>query len=177
MSDKHHAREDGLDRFWRHAGLVMAVMVMPVLYSIVTAEVAFERSKSVEFCASCHVMTPYVEDLKKEDSELLAAKHAQYGRIQKNQCYTCHADYDIFGGVKAKINGVQHMAHYYFSEERPIKLYKPFPNSHCMQCHEKAKSFVKSEVHQGVMDSLKSGETSCIECHGPVHPSHLEAKK
>lgn len=148
-----------------------------MLYSIVTAEVAFERSKSLEFCASCHIMTPYVEGLKDEKSDLLAAKHYQFKRIQKNQCYTCHADYDLFGPIKAKANGMRHMVHYYFGEERPIKLYKPFSNSHCPQCHADSKSFVKAEVHEGIVDGLKSGETSCVECHGPVHPSHAEAKK
>lgn len=164
-------------RLWRHAFLVMAIVAVPVFYSMVTAEVAFERSKTTEFCASCHVMTPYVEGLKDPDSELLSAKHYQYRRINHNQCYTCHADYDLLGPMRAKMNGLKHLAHYYFGEPRKIALYKPFPNDHCLQCHDGAKSFVKAESHKEIFEQLKSDEMKCIDCHGPVHPSHVEKDK
>jgi nitrate/TMAO reductase-like tetraheme cytochrome c subunit len=159
---------------WIQATLFLAVVAIPVILSAVTFEVSFERSKSVEFCASCHVMTRFVDGLSEPDSDLLAAKHYQFRRINKNQCYTCHSDYDLWGPVKAKMNGLRHMAHYYFGEAREPKLYKPFPNDHCLQCHDKAKSFVKAATHQDIMESLRSNETSCITCHGPVHP---EAKQ
>lgn len=177
MDEDQAERRERAARIWRHIGLSAAIIVVPVLYSVVTAEVAFERSKTTQFCASCHVMTPYVEGLKDPDSELLAAKHYQYRRINHNQCYTCHADYDLFGPVKAKANGLKHMAHYYLGGSRPIKIYKPFPNSHCLQCHDGAKSFARAESHKEIMEGLRSGETSCIDCHGPVHPSHVEASR
>jgi len=164
----------GMDWVWRHIGLTMAIIVLPVLFSAVTAEVAFERSKSLEFCASCHVMTPYVEGLKEPGSELLAAKHYQNRRINHNQCYTCHADYDLFGPIEAKANGLKHMAHYYLGKPRKIALYKPFPNSRCLQCHDGAKSFVKAEAHNEIMAEIRSDAMKCVDCHGPVHPSHVE---
>ncbi|MBI4062127.1 MAG: NapC/NirT family cytochrome c [Elusimicrobia bacterium] len=169
--------EETRNRLWRHALLALVIIVIPVLYSAVTAEVALERSKSLQFCASCHVMTPYVEGLKAPDSELLAAKHYQYRRINHNQCYTCHADYDMFGPAKAKANGLKHMIHYYFAPPRKIALYKPFPNSHCLQCHDGARSFVKAESHKEIIEALRSDEMKCFDCHGPVHPSHVEKGK
>ena len=169
--DEHWAR------IYRHAILATVIIVVPVLYSVVTAEVALERSKTVEFCASCHVMTPYVEGLKAPDSDLLSAKHYQYRRINNNQCYTCHADYDLFGPVRAKMNGLRHLAHYYLGKPREIKIYKPFPNSHCLQCHDGAKSFVRAESHKEIIDQLRSDEMKCIDCHGPVHPSHVGKKE
>ncbi len=175
--DRTPRDEETRERIWRHALLALVIIVGPLLYSAVTAEVAFERSKSLEFCASCHVMTPYVAGLKDPDSELLAAKHYQYRRINRDQCYTCHADYDLFGPAKAKANGLKHMAHYYFGKPRKLALYKPFPNSHCLQCHDGAKSFVKAESHKEILAGLRSDEMRCVDCHGPVHPSHAEAGK
>ncbi len=157
---------------WVYGAIFAGLVLVPAVLSLVTAQVAFERSKSTEFCASCHVMKPYAEDLKNPDSDLLAAKHYQYRRINHNQCYACHTDYDFLGPVNAKIRGMRHVAAYYFgSGEKPLALYKPFKNSSCLQCHEGAKSFVQAAAHQGMLEELRSGEMDCVACHGPVHPS------
>lgn len=177
MKNKHGLDEDTQSRIWRHVCLSFGIIVVPVLYGAMTSGVAFERSKSLEFCASCHVMDPYVEGLKDPGSDLLAAKHYQNRRINENQCYTCHADYDLFGPVKAKINGLQHLVHNYLTPPREIKLYKPFPNSHCLQCHDGVKSFVKAEAHTDIMAELRSDAMKCADCHGAAHPTHAEAKK
>lgn len=170
-------KEEERTRLWRHAFLVMVIVALPVFYSMVTAQVAFDRSKSLEFCASCHVMTPYVEGLKDPDSTMLAAQHFQNRRINNAQCYTCHVDYDLLGPMRAKVNGLNHMVHYYLTPPREIKLYKPFPNKNCLQCHGDAASFLKSDAHTSILDQLKSDEMSCIDCHGPVHPKTEEKKK
>lgn len=161
---------------WVHGVLFLAVVAVPVLLSMVTGEVAFERSKSLQFCASCHAMDPYVNGLKDPDSELLSAKHYQYRRINHNQCYTCHTDYDFLGPAKAKVRGMRHVMSYYFGDkDKPIKLYKSFSNKTCLECHDGAKSFMKAEPHQEILEPLRSDEMSCISCHGPVHPTHQGA--
>lgn len=159
-----------------HGALFAGLLIVPILLSFVTAEVAFERTKSVEFCASCHVMEPYAKDLRDPNSEFLAAKHYAYRRINHNQCYTCHSDYDFMGPVKAKLRGMRHIGAYYFSSSnKPIHLYNSFRNETCLQCHDGARSFTRAVVHQGVMEQIRSDDMRCIDCHGPVHPSHQGA--
>lgn len=163
---------DGRRDLWLHGFLFLGLFIFPFLLSAVTAEVAFERSKSVQFCASCHVMEPFVNDLRNPDSELLAARHYAYRRINHDQCFTCHSDYDFLGPAKAKLHGMRHMAVYYFSSGRkPPHLYSPFKNSSCLQCHEGAKSFVRAAAHQEIMEQIHSNEMSCVDCHGPAHPA------
>lgn len=162
--------KDKLLEPWLHWVLFVGIVVVPVLLSAVTSEVAFSRSKSLEFCASCHVMDGHVNDLKDPKSENLAAKHYQYRRINQDQCYTCHTDYDFLGPVNAKIGGMKHLVHFYLSKERPLKLYKPYKNARCLHCHEGAKSYLAAETHKDIFEQIKSEDTSCIDCHGPVHP-------
>jgi len=153
-------------------GLFVFIVILPFVVSGTTATVSFGRASDVEFCASCHVMTPYVEDMRDPQSDKLAAKHFQHKWISSKQCYTCHTNYDFLGPVDAKIRGLRHAAAYYLSPRKDkIKLYKPFPNASCLHCHEDAKTFKESETHGSMMESIKSGEMSCVECHGPVHPS------
>jgi nitrate/TMAO reductase-like tetraheme cytochrome c subunit len=160
----------GLDP-WVGWSFFLGIVVLPVLLSVVTAEVAFERSKTLEFCSSCHTMDPFVNDLKDQNSSTLASKHYQYRRINYNQCYTCHSDYGFLGPVKTKLTGMKHTAIYYLGHAaKHITLYSPFPNANCLQCHEGAKSFLNNPAHQPIMAELRSGEMSCISCHSPAHP-------
>ncbi len=178
MKGKHGLDdEDTRASVWHHLFLALGIIVVPVLYGAATSSVAFERSKSLEFCASCHVMDPYVEGLKDPNSDLLAAKHYQYRRINTHQCYACHADYDLFGPVKAKVNGLSHFVHNYVGKPHEIKLYKPFPNARCLQCHDGAKSFVKAEAHTDIMAELRSDAMKCADCHGAAHPEHAGVPK
>ena len=70
--------------------LFFVVLVVPALLSLVTAELSFSRAQSVEFCGSCHVMTPWFENVTGEDSNSLAAEHYKRRWIQHEQCFTCH---------------------------------------------------------------------------------------
>ena len=161
---------------WLHWSLFLGLVALPALLSSVTAGVAFERAKTLEFCGSCHTMDPYVEGLKDPKSELLAAKHYQYRRINHNQCYTCHTDYNFLGPVNAKVRGMRHVVAYYIGGgKKQPQLYAPFKNAQCLQCHDGAKSFERAKSHADVIEQIRSDEMSCITCHGPVHPSH-EAK-
>ena len=70
----------------------------------------FERSKSTSFCLSCHIMEPHGRSLYVDDSTYLAAAHFQNHRVPADQaCYTCHTNYAMFGGFRAKLNGLHHI--------------------------------------------------------------------
>lgn len=159
---------------WLAGLLFAAIVVVPVLLSAVTVPVAFERGKSREFCASCHVMTPYIEGLDDPTRELLSAKHYQNKWINDNQCFTCHSDYGFFGEMKAKVNGMRHMAAYYSNSKKPVKLYHPYKNANCLHCHETTPKYKDQPAHADILETLKNEEMSCIDCHGPVHPSGVK---
>jgi nitrate/TMAO reductase-like tetraheme cytochrome c subunit len=151
-------------------------VLLPAAVTAVTVPVTFKQSKTVEFCASCHVMTPFVEDMKNPESENLAALHYDNRWIAHDQCMTCHTDYVWFGGLKAKLRGMRHVAAYYLApERREIELYEPFPNGNCLGCHSEAKGFRENPVHEAAAAELASGETSCLECHASIHPEPATA--
>lgn len=90
--------------------MVGFVVLSPLAY-VVNAGLAISGAKPVAFCASCHVMHGYVEDLKNPDSEHLAAQPYQFRGIADHQCYTCHSEYGLFGDVQAKRAGLRHPEH------------------------------------------------------------------
>ena len=158
--------------------LFFVVALLPALVSAVTIPVTFKRAKTVEFCASCHVMHPFVDDLKNPQSENLAAKHFDRRWIAHDQCYTCHTDYVWFGPLSAKTRGLRHLMAYYLApEHRDIKLYEPFPNGNCLQCHGQARGYRENPVHEAAAAQIASGETRCPECHAPIHPTTAEESK
>ncbi len=56
-----------------------------------------------------------------------------------------------------------------------IKLYQPFTNGKCMQCHStSAKKYV--ETHGEQLEQIRSGDLSCIDCHSEVHPTALSRR-
>lgn len=91
--------------------------------------------------------------------------------ILHNQCYTCHADYGFLGPIKTKLTSMGHVARYYGLLEMPkeIKLYKPFPNGNCLQCHGLAAGFKNNPAHAAVMKPILANQLSCVACHQPIH--------
>lgn len=89
--------------------LLVAEGLVPVMVAFLAFAHGLERSATVTACASCHVMTSFVEDLRNLKSETLAAIHFKHRYIQENQCYTCHADYGLGGTLKAKLDGLGHV--------------------------------------------------------------------
>jgi nitrate/TMAO reductase-like tetraheme cytochrome c subunit len=70
--------------------------------------------------------------------------------------------------------------------EAQIKLYHPYPNTFCLHCHAGSQKFLEADggTHTDLGDGLlntdpKTGapETSCLDCHGPPHPTLEDWKK
>ena len=168
----------GFIRHWkdmnRLSGVVMAGMVflfIPSVWGIAVINHGVSKMTSVEFCNSCHVMQAYVTSLQSDDSDSVPAIHYQNNWIpQKRACYDCHTSYTLFGGVKAKINGLKHVwVNYLGTIPENLKVYEPYNNRDCLRCHGPAKNFRENEDHEDDLEAMQSNETSCLECHDVMH--------
>ena len=137
-----------------------------------------ERSKETTFCLSCHEMEPYGKSLLVDDPAHIPAAHFQNHRVPADvACYTCHANYAMFGGLRAKMHGLKHVyIHYLRTPPAPgaIKLYDPYNNRECLHCHLGARSFEEGAVHTAdpdLLPAVKANKLSCISsgCHDVVH--------
>lgn len=161
-------------------GKMMAFLVfflLPILCLGMGASSELEHARSTKFCLSCHIMEPYGKSLLVDDPQHLAA-HFQNHRVPPDEaCYTCHTNYAMFGGIKAKLNGLRHVYVYYLGKPpapEDIKLYEPFNNRECLHCHLGARSFEEGAVHTAdpdLLPAIKANKTSCISsgCHEVVH--------
>ena len=87
-------------------------------------------------------------------------------------CYTCHEDYVLYGGIRAKWRGLHHVyVQYLGTPMNPIHLYVPYNNRECLHCHLGARSFEESPTHTALHDDLVSNQMSCLTsgCHDTVH--------
>jgi cytochrome c-type protein NapC len=163
----------------------LAIFIFPVVAAVGGAEAHLERSKQTQFCLSCHVMADYGKSLTVDDPTYLAAAHFQNNRVPRDSaCYTCHTDYALYGGIRAKVRGLKHVYVQYFSTPAsPIKLYTAFNNRECLHCHEGARSFEEGAVHTADPETLpmiKANKLSCTSsgCHEVVHNvQHLKDVK
>lgn len=151
-------------------------LVVPVLFTGGVINEKLDAMQKTEFCESCHVMKPYLESLKVDDDEPLSSVHYRNNYVkQENACYNCHASYAMFGGLKAKTNGLKHVWAYLTKTKiDSIKLYEPYSNDNCLHCHEPAERFLKNEDHnkeEGLLAEIKSGKKSCLAngCHDLGH--------
>jgi cytochrome c-type protein NapC len=150
----------------------IAFFVLPTVCGLWGASEHFERSKQTSFCLSCHIMEPWGRSLYVDDPAHLAAAHFQNHRVPPDEaCYTCHADYAMYGTIPTKLNGLHHVwVQYMGTPMQPIHLYKPFNNRECLHCHEGSRSF-QDPMHVAMMDTLTSNQLSCVSsgCHDTVH--------
>ena len=151
--------------------LFVGLALLPLVLTFVGYVHGFREMETVQSCGSCHVMTPYVNDLTDPKSEALAAVHFKNRYIQEHHCYTCHTDYGMFGTAAAKLEGVRHIYYYVTGTYTlPIKIAHPYSNVRCLSCHAESQKFVKSEGHAGEIHSqLLAGKASCLDCHAPAH--------
>ena len=155
-----------------------ALFLLPLICVGMGTTYHIDRSKRTEFCLSCHEMEPYGKSLMVDDPAHLAAAHFQNHRVPADQaCYTCHTNYAMFGGFRAKMGGLRHVyVHYLGTPPAPeaIRLYEPFNNRECLHCHLGARSFEEGPVHTAdpdLLPAVKSNKMSCLSsgCHQTVH--------
>lgn len=156
----------------------VSLLILPVVSVWGGFEEHLDRATSTQFCLSCHVMADFGKSLHYDDKSYIPAAHYQNNRVPRDHaCYTCHTDYAMFGGVKAKFNGLHHIFVQYFGtvpKPEEIKLYKPFPNETCLHCHLGSRKFEEVNGHHktaDMLDKVKSGKLSCISsgCHDTIH--------
>ncbi|HUM17548.1 MAG TPA: NapC/NirT family cytochrome c [Candidatus Nitrosotalea sp.] len=157
--------------------LFVAVGLVPLMVAFLSFAHGLEESATVSACGSCHVMTPFVQDLQNVKSDTLAATHFKNRYIRENQCYTCHSNYGLGGTIKAKFEGLGHVWRYAVGAYTlPINLAQPYPNVRCLGCHGASQKFQNAAGHpKEDMHSLLDGTVSCIGCHGPAHPEQKKA--
>jgi nitrate/TMAO reductase-like tetraheme cytochrome c subunit len=165
----------------------LALFAFPLLCIGMGFSNQMDRSKSTQFCLSCHIMEPYGKSLQVDDTFHLAAAHFQNHRVPADEaCYTCHTNYAMFGTIKAKIGGLRHIYVYYLGhapKPADIKLYEPYNNRECLHCHAGARSFEEGAVHTAdpsLLSNIKSNKVSCLSsgCHQVVHDvASLEQQK
>ena len=150
-----------------------AIVVLPMMAGFAGLSEHVERTKTVEFCTSCHVMQKYGKSLHIDDLEHLAGQHWQYNRVpQETACFACHTNYTLYGDYKAKLRGLRHVyVQYLGTIPAKISLYSPYSNRECLHCHSSSRSFVEAVPHKDEMRGIRDNTKSCLEkgCHGTVH--------
>ncbi|MGE0708266.1 MAG: NapC/NirT family cytochrome c [Planctomycetota bacterium] len=167
------ARPKLLRRSSGRAMAFIAFFVLPLVITYGGTRVHLEGAKSTQFCLSCHEMEPFGQSLHLEDKEYLPATHFQSRLVPREQaCFTCHTEYTLFGGLRAKLRGLNHVyVHYLGTPPAPkdIKLYEPYSNRECMHCHEGSRKYLEIDPHREEAAGIASGKLRCMECHEKVH--------
>ncbi len=154
-----------------HWWLLVGLFVLPITATLSTTATVMEGMKSVNACASCHVMHPFVHDLRDPASPTLAARHYKNNRIAKNQCYSCHVTYGATGTIEGKRDGFRHWLYYVTNTySDPIKFTGSYANSNCLSCHAGTTRLNQVKSHQALAEELAADRIACTQCHGPPHP-------
>lgn len=161
--------------------LLLGFGILPIGSAGVGNITGYTRTMDRSFCGSCHTMGPWVEDSNDPNSNTLAALHGRNEAFGEQNCYTCHANYEMYGTITTKLAGLRHVWMYY-SEYRTIPvadaiptihLYKPFPNATCIHCHSmETPGWTSIPEHVSGAELVQAGTLSCASagCHGPAHP-------
>jgi nitrate/TMAO reductase-like tetraheme cytochrome c subunit len=154
----------------------VALFVMPLLATGMGTSAHVERSKTTQFCTSCHVMAGYGQSLMIDDITHIPAKHYQNGRVPKETaCYSCHTTYTMYGDLHAKMRGLRHVWVQYFGHiPEKVKLYSSYNNRECLHCHSGSRGFEETSAHHeeaASMDRIRKNELSCLAsgCHSVTH--------
>jgi len=161
--------------------LLLGLGAFPIAAAASANVQGYKATQHREFCGSCHVMIPHASDSENPKSTSLAAIHARNPFFGNDNCYTCHADYGLFGTVFTKLGGMRHVwlyatefRHMSLEEARDkIHLLKPYPNVNCMQCHTtNAPLWNKVPDHASSRDAVIAEKIGCSSrgCHGYAHP-------
>jgi cytochrome c-type protein NapC len=168
---------------WKIVAFI-GLCVLPALCIVGGMNAHVQRSEQTRFCVSCHVMIPYGQSLYVDDASHIPAQHFQNHRVPVDMaCYSCHADYSIYGPLKDKLQGLKRIYVQYVStapDPASIRIPGGFQNAQCLHCHLGARNFEENAVHAAMLDSLKSNQTSCLTsgCHDTAHDiSNLSHQK
>ena len=145
----------------------MSISVVQRRREIGTIRALGAKQKDTRFCLSCHEMQRHGKSLFADNKQALAAAHYQNRLVDRESvCYSCHKDYAMFGDVTAKLNGLRHVwAHYIAGVPKKIELYKPYPNSNCLHCHDDARRFVDGVAHRIAHDMTKVDADDLWQAH------------
>ena len=162
-----------LSRRVYHWALFLYLMVIPLISISSSTTYMMAETKKVESCSTCHVMKPFVDDLKNPLSSTLAARHYKNKYIARDQCYSCHTTYGAQGNFEAKRDGFRHWVLYVSGNSSdPIQYSGSYPNTNCLTCHEGTQKFANVKSHQALLkEFLVTDKISCVSCHGPAHPA------
>lgn len=161
--------------------LLLGLGVLPIGTAAAGNVQGFERTKAREFCGSCHVMALHQADSDDPASHSLASRHGRNAMFGDENCYTCHADYGMFGTIVTKLGGMRHVWLYYTQyrdmpieqARRTITLRAPYPNDTCMHCHSTRDDlWLKVDDHEAALADVRADRVSCASagCHGLAHP-------
>jgi hypothetical protein len=161
----------------------IALFALPILATMMGTGAHVERSKTVEFCTSCHVMQKYGASLRIDDPQHLPAAHFQNGRVShETACYQCHTNYTMYGDLNAKLRGLRHVYVQYLGKiPDQIHLYTPYNNRECLHCHGGARNFAETSAHREKPETLtqiRGDQLSCLgsACHPMTHDVAALAK-
>lgn len=166
--------------------LLLCLGVLPLGAGLGANVAGYKATQHRAFCGSCHVMIPHASNSEDPKSNSLAAIHARNPFFGKDNCYTCHADYGMFGTVFTKLGGMRHV-YLYVTQFRnmsleeakhEIHLLKPYPNTNCMQCHTtEAPGWNRIPDHASAKDDVVANRIGCSSrgCHGVAHPTTKDA--
>jgi cytochrome c nitrite reductase small subunit len=150
--------------------LFIGICVMPLPVMLLGSAVGLEQAKDISFCQHCHVMQPFVEDMRSPASDRLAAVHFKNRYIQRDHCYVCHTDYGLFGTVEAKLAGMGHVwKESTGSYTVPVRIARPYRFTICLDCHAESAKFNAVPEHRGLLPRIASGEARCTSCHRSSH--------
>lgn len=161
--------------------LLVGLGVLPILSAGSVNIQGFQAMESRRFCGSCHVMKPYERDSDDPKSVALASIHGKNANFGEDNCYTCHADYGMYGFVLTKLGGMRHV-YYQLTEfgsmsldesRTKIHIRAPFPNATCMSCHTtNGPRWQEVPDHDSALEGVRSDRISCASagCHGYAHP-------
>jgi len=153
-------------------GLVV-IIVYPTFIALMGTGAHVERSKTVAYCTSCHVMEKYGKSLQIDNPRYLPAAHFQNSRVpRETACFACHTTYTLYGDLNAKLHGLQHVWVAYLGKiPEKIELYTPYNNRECLHCHDGTRGFEDVGEHKDKRAQIQSNELSCMskDCHPNVH--------
>lgn len=161
--------------------LLLGLGVFPIGAAGASNVQGYEATTKREFCGSCHVMTGYANDSGDPKSLGLASRHGRNAYFGDRNCYTCHADYGMYGTALTKLGGMRHVWLYYteFRSMSPeeahekIHIRKPYPNENCMHCHStELQGWQRFAEHRSSVQDVRAGRMGCASpgCHGYGHP-------